>query len=211
MSGDTTFDTILYPTASDKRDIKVSRMPLSVPTTVASSLKIDNIEDAGTSGYYYVSHEENPRFRRNFDTFTFDGKLAYIENGGDKIKSAIMKSGTTLKHDGANVIVSKMPVNDITVDWHGANLEINGSNLIATNDPGVASAVAIRAFGAKKVKLNGKPISNFTTSDGYIYAVGVPSSSASSSYENSIDLGAGNSGVQAIKFDLIPTAEKVGV
>ncbi len=212
VSGDTTFDTILYPTASgDKRDIKVSRMPLSVPTTVASSLKIDNIEDAGTSGYYYVSHEENPRFRRNFDTFTFDGKLAYIEKtSGGKIKSAIMKSGTTLKHDGADVITSKMPVNDITVDWHGANLEINGSNLIAANDKGATSAVAIRAFGAKKVKLNGKPISNFATSDGYIYAVGVPSSPASTGYENNIDLGAGNSGVQAIKFDLIPTAEKVG-
>ena len=152
MSGDTTFDTILYPTASgDKRDIKVSRMPLSVPTTVASSLKIDNIEDAGTSGYYYVSHEENPRFRRNFDTFTFDGKLAYIEKtSGDKIKSAIMKSGTTLKHDGANVIVSKMPVNDITVDWHGANLEINGSNLIATNDPGALLPLRYELSGLRK-------------------------------------------------------------
>ncbi|MBP1963226.1 DUF7594 domain-containing protein [Paenibacillus aceris] len=212
VSGNTTFDTVLYPTASgENRNIKVSRIDLSVPTTVASSLKVDNIGDAGTSGYYYVSHEENPQFRRNFDTFSFDGKLAYIEKtSSDTVKSAIMKSGTTLENSGANLIASKMPVSDIAVDWNGTTLEINGSNLIAASDPSAVSAVAVRAPGATAVTLNGKPISNFTVSGDYIYAVGVPSWSSSSGYQNSFDLGAGHSGVQSIEFDLIPAADKSG-
>ncbi|WP_173219187.1 DUF7594 domain-containing protein [Paenibacillus alba] len=212
VSGNTTFDTVLYPTASgENRDIKVSRLPLSVPTTVASSLKIDNIGDAGTSGYYYVSHEENPQFRRNFDTFSFDGKLAYIEKtSSGTVKSAILKSGTTLGQSGSNLIASKMPVNDIAAYWNGTTLEITGSNLVAANDPNAVSAVAIRASGATTVKLNGNPISNFSVSGGYIYAVGVPSLSSSSGYQNSIDLGAGHSGVQSIEFDLLPTANQIG-
>ncbi|WHY19872.1 heparinase II/III family protein [Paenibacillus sp. G2S3] len=212
VSGDTTFDTVLYPTASgEDRDIKVTRMALSVPTTVASSLKIENVGDADTSGYYYVSHEDNPRFRRNFDTFSFDGKLAYVEKtSSGKVTSAILKSGSTLEHSEANLIASKMPVNDIAVDWNGTTLEITGSNLVAANDPNAVSAVAIRAFGATSVKLNGSLISDFTVSDGYIYAVGVPSWSSSSEYLNSFDLGVGHSGVQSIEFDLIPTADQVG-
>ncbi|WP_158082259.1 DUF7594 domain-containing protein [Paenibacillus ferrarius] len=212
MSGNTTFDTVLYPTASgEKRDIKASRLPLSVPTAVASSLKIDNIGDAGTSGYYYVSHEENPQFRRNFDTFSFDGKLTYIEKtSSGTVKSAIIKSGSTLAQNGVNVIASRMPVTDIAVDWKGSTLEISGSNLVATNDPNAVSAVAIRAPGITAVKLNGSPIANFTVSGGYIYAVGVPSWSSSTGYQNSIDLGAGHSGVQSIEFDLLPTANQIG-
>ncbi|NOU73070.1 DNRLRE domain-containing protein [Paenibacillus sp. LMG 31458] len=212
VSGNTTFDTVLYPTASgENRDIKVSRLPLSVPTTVASSLKVDNIGTAGTSGYYYVSHEEHPQFRRNFDTFSFDGKLAYIEKmSSGTVKSALMKSGSTLGQSGSNLIASKMPVTDIAVDWNGTTLEITGSNLVAANDPNAASAVAIRAPGVTTVKLNGNPISNFTTSGGYIYAVGVPSWSSSTGYQTSTDLGAGHSGVQSIEFDLVPTANQIG-
>lgn len=212
VSGDTTFDTVLYPTASgENRDIKVNRIALSVPTTVASSLKIDNIGEAGTSGYYYVSHEENPQFRRNFDAFSFDGKVAYIEKtGSGKVQSAIMKSGSTLAQNGANVIASKMPVTDIAVDWKGTTLEISGSNLVAANDPNAASAIAIRASGITSVNLNGSPISNFIASGGYIYVVGVPSWSSSTGYSNSIDLGAGHSGVQSIEFDLLPTANQIG-
>lgn len=213
VAGDVTFDTVLYPTASgDNRDISVSRLATSpsVPTTEASALKIDNIGEAGTSGYYYVSHEEVPRFTRSFDTFTFDGKLAYIERSNNgKLHSAIMKSGSTLKNSGSDLIASKMVVNDIAVDWNGTTVEINGSDLVAANDPNAVSAIAIKAPGATSVKLNGTPISNFTVSGDYIYAVGVPSSHSTSEM-TSIDLGSDHTGVQTIEFDLIPAADKSG-
>jgi hypothetical protein len=214
VSGDTTFDTILYPTASgDNRDIKVSRLAITpvVPTTVASALKIDDIGETGTTGYYYLSHEEIPMNYRGFDTFQFDGKMAYVEKkSSGTLKSAMLKSGTTLKNNhGSDIIRSRMTISDMAVDWNGTALDISGSNIISANDQNDASAIAIYAPGVTTVKLNGNTLSNFTVSGDYIYAVGIPSWTSSHTL-TSKDLGTGNSGVQTMEFDLLPTAMMSG-
>jgi hypothetical protein len=213
VEGDVTFDTVLYPTkGEDNRDIQVNRLDItpSVSTTVASSLKINNIADAGTKGYYYVSHEEVPRFTRFFDTFTFDGKMTYIEKTDDGIvQSALIKSGSTLKNNGIDLIASKMEINDVAVDWKGSSLDINSSNLVMNNNPNDVSSIAIYAPGVQEVKLNGNSLSNFTVYGDYIYAVGVPTWSSSSEL-SSTDLGSDHTGIQTIEFDLIPTVNNSG-
>ncbi|WP_310188336.1 DNRLRE domain-containing protein [Bacillus sp. 3255] len=213
VTGDVTFDTILYPTASgDNRDVQVNRLTVapSVATTVASALKIDHIGAAGTSGYYYVSHEEIPRFVRSFDTFTFDGRLAYAEKSSNgTVQSALLKSGSTFAASGTNLITSNMMIDNIAVDWNGSTVEINGSNLVAASDPHAAGAIAIKAPGATAVKLNGTPLTNFTMSGDELYAVAVPAWLSSSSISEK-DLGAGHTGVQTIEFDFIPTGRTNG-
>ncbi|GGI45801.1 hypothetical protein GCM10008018_13940 [Paenibacillus marchantiophytorum] len=167
----------MYPTASgDNRDIQVSRLATlpSVPTTIASSIKIDNIGDAGVSGYYYLSHEEVPQTARSFDTFEFNGKLAYAEKSQSTglMKTALLKSGKIFKKGGTEIISSPGVIDHIAVDWKGTTLDIAGSNLVAANDPNAVSAIKIYAPGVTTVSLNGSTIP-FTVSGNYIYAVRV--------------------------------------
>lgn len=171
--GNITFDTVLYPiTGGERSDIEVQRLELTpeVPITIASSLRITNICENGGTGYYYLSHEENPRELRQFDAFYYDGKLAYIETdrNGD-VRLGIVKSGQTLVHRSIPLISSAQNINDIAVEWNGTNVTISGSNLAIVNLAKGTSAIAIYAPEVTTIRLNGACVTEFTVYDNYIY------------------------------------------
>ncbi|MBP1963203.1 alginate lyase family protein [Paenibacillus aceris] len=177
VQGDITYDTILYPTADgEMHHIEVHRLELSpaVPTKIASALQIDNIGEEGHTGYYYLSHEEDPQRSRRFDAFTFDGKLAYAEKNRDgDIRLAIIKSGQTFVHDSTTLISSGQVVNDIAIEWEGTVIKITGSNLAISGNGNAASAIAIYAPAATIIRLNGESMTDFIVCGNYIYVEGI--------------------------------------
>lgn len=173
ITGDVTFDTVLFPTQSTdtNRDVKVTRLTItpSVATKVATAFKIDtDFGHNGNIGYYYLSHEYVPVTARTFDTYNFNGKAAYVETNyqGSYVMAAV-KTGTLLKNGSTNLISSPAMINDLGVKWNGTTLDISGSQLIP--DAGTSTAVAIYAPSATTVIVNGNAVP-FTRSGNYIYA-----------------------------------------
>ena len=173
VTGDVTFDTVLYPTGEgESRNVAVTRLTTmpSASLTVATALKIDlNSGAGGNVGYYYMSHQGGSETARDFDEYNFGGKLAYIEkDSANNLVSALIKGGKTLKRNGDNIINSSMDIDQIGVKWNGATLEIYGEGLIPDTDTDIATAVY--APSATSVKLNGNTISSTKVGD-YMYAV----------------------------------------
>jgi len=171
--GDITFDCILYPTAAGETcQVEVQRLVLepAVPTTTVSALKIRNLGESGRTGFYHLSHEEEPGTMRRFDSFAFDGKLAYAEKGNnDVVLSALIKSGRTLMHDSMPLISSSRIIHDIAVEWNGSTLVLTGTNIAIADETEAASAIAIYAPAIQMININGECISDFRTHDEYIY------------------------------------------
>ncbi|WP_422657787.1 heparinase II/III family protein [Paenibacillus sp. EC2-1] len=175
VQGDVTFDTILYPTlGSTPPSIKVERLEVrpTVPTTIASAIRIDNISENFHTGYYYLSHEEDPQEQRFFDMFAYEGKLAYIETDGNgEIRTALIQTGRALMYNSIPIISSNQSIHDIAVAWNNSIMEICGSHLTIAKQTEIESAIAVYAQGVTFLRINGKTTPNFTAYDDYIYVI----------------------------------------
>ena len=158
-------DTVLYPVkAGENPDIQVKRVDLGVPVTTATALEI--VLENNKTGHYYLSYEDSPS-ERDFNAFTYDGKLSYAETDGDKIKTALIQNGKHLRYNGGTVIKSRNTVYDIGVSYEAGVLNIEGSKLYKSP---YKSSIAIFAPDAGAVKLNGETV-DFAREGDYIYAV----------------------------------------
>ncbi|MCU6712027.1 heparinase II/III family protein [Paenibacillus sp. J5C_2022] len=171
-SGNVTYDTVLYPTESAdiNRNVQVIRLSTGAPATTATGLKIElNSGNNGDIGYYYLSHEKKPSAARSFDSYQFDGKMAYVETTHTgSINNASINAGKTLKQNGTPLIDSSLEISDMGVVWNGSALEISGTNLKPDSDRN--TAVALYAPSVTSVKLNGTAVP-FSVDGDYIYAV----------------------------------------
>lgn len=172
VSGDASFDTVLYPTDTGvARNVQVTRLTTtpSVAAETASALKIDlNAGAGGNTAYYYLSHEASAMKERSFDEYAYDGKLAYIEKlSSGTLVSASIAEGKTLKRGGVPLIQSEDRVDDLGVKWNGTTLDLTGSNLVLDSSP--VSAIAIYAPAVSSVTVNGKSSALERNGD-YIFA-----------------------------------------
>ncbi|WP_214626315.1 DUF1349 domain-containing protein [Paenibacillus agaridevorans] len=174
-TGDVSFDTVLMPTdTGESRDVQVTRLAMtpSVAPTKASALRIEL--DAGAGGntaYYYLSHEPGANQERQYGDYSYDGKMAYVEEtAGGELAGAAIAGGATLKQDGQPLIQSEEPVGDLALRWtdSGTALEIDGGSLVLDSSP--TTAIAIYAPNASAVKVNGMTVSYMRQGD-YVYAV----------------------------------------
>lgn len=175
ISGDTTFDTVLFPVkaADTTRDVRVERLAIHPDTaaTTATALKVElSHGHKGNLGYYYLSHEALPAAVRSFGSFSFNGKMAYVEtNASGRCLSANVKNGSMLQDGETGLISSPAAIHDMGVEWDRTVLNIWGSSLIP--DTSESTAVAIHAPSAASVMLNGIPVP-FTRVGNCIYAAG---------------------------------------
>lgn len=167
VEGDAKFNTVLYPTEAEEND-QVEVSPIDTDSN-AEALEINRKEDA--KGLYYLSHESSPE-ENEFADYSFDGKLAYIENDNEN-KSIFMHNGSTLKKDDKNLIESNINIEDIGIKNEKETLEITGDDLEPNQN--MNSSIAIYVPSATNVELNGENI-DFDKQGDYIYAVGVESS-----------------------------------
>ncbi len=166
VSGPQTFDTVLYPeNVGEYKEVAVARTEMDVPTTTASALEISMDSD---TGYYYVSHEEEPSLR-SFGAYETDGELAYIEKDyRERTTLAALSGGKVLSENGITIIESEEPLSDFGVQWNDTTLSLYSSETLP------ASGVHIAApNGAAEVTFNGKEIS-FTVENGMVLTGEVP-------------------------------------
>lgn len=166
VKGDATFNTVLYPT-KDENEIKVS--PIETDSS-ASALKIEN-EKENSTGFYYLSHEDNLK-EQQFADYSFYGKLAYVEED-NKSTSISIHNGLVLKENENNLIKSNINIEDIGIKKEKNTLNITGDELELNQN--IESAIAIYAPSINDVRLNGEKV-KFNKKGDYIYAVGVKSS-----------------------------------
>jgi hypothetical protein len=98
--GDTTFDTIVYPTKpGDRTSVSVERLPVKgangeIGRTSATALRITI--GRNRTGYYYQSYQPQPE-PVEFGGFAFDGETVYFETSGDgTVTYAALRNGRRL-------------------------------------------------------------------------------------------------------------------
>ncbi|MDF2670748.1 MAG: Heparinase family protein, partial [Paenibacillus sp.] len=161
-TGTTSFDTVLYPEPNgSNKNVTVTRLTTGVAASVATALEIGH--DTGNSGNisaYYLSHETNPG-TRSFGAYNYNGELAYIEktSGGSLVSTSIAK-GTLLKDGTTNLISATATVQNLSVRYSGATLNLYSSDLLTPS-------ITIYAPGVTSVKLNDSTIT-FSVSGNFI-------------------------------------------
>ncbi|GAB3433685.1 heparinase II/III family protein [Flindersiella endophytica] len=173
VAGRTTFDTLLLasngPADSAARVNRLAVGSLSPDLVTALDLRYGD----GSRGTYYKSWAT--KAMRSFGTYSFDGKLLYVEEtAGGVPRSIALYDGATVKRGGNLLLEAPAAVNDLAVTYSadGSTIRIDGDALTASTDP--AKAIGIAAPNASKVLLNGQPV-EFTRSGGLLYAAAATS------------------------------------
>ncbi|MCI9626279.1 MAG: hypothetical protein HFI90_05795 [Clostridia bacterium] len=166
VTGPQTFDTVLYPNKTgETTEVAVERVALNVPTNTASALEITMGSD---TGYYYVSHEQQPR-ERTFGTYETDGQLAYTEKDYRGRRTvAALSGGKLLRENGNAVIESAEPLSDFGAQWNGTTLALFSSAKLPDTGVRIAAPSSV-----SKVTLNGKTIP-FTVENNMVQTGKVP-------------------------------------
>ena len=170
VSGDVTYDTVLYPTNyGEDMAVSIARLPLeNTLRTDATAMEITLNTD---KAYYYLSNEETYPSRK-FGNLEYNGEMAYAEYTEDGIlKYIALTNGTELKNNNQSVFKSAVKINDIAVLFEGANVKITSSMDI----PQTGITFKAPDF-VNNVSFNGKGV-KYTISNGYITTKGEDASS----------------------------------
>lgn len=131
-----TFDTIVFPSKSGEQDAKVSadRIQMNVPSSIASAMKINREDSNGKfTDYYYYSNEKsfndtNTFSIRNFDSFEYDGEVAFVSfDGQGKLSNMSISNGKTLKKDNTEIIKATSAIKDLSINIENSNMALESS------------------------------------------------------------------------------------
>jgi hypothetical protein len=155
MTGDTTFDTVIYPTPEgDETIVSVERLAVTGPdgalaATQATALKIAIGKDR--TGYYFQSYLDKPA-SVEFGGFTFDGETAYVELDQEgRVTYAVLRKGSGLKRAGKPLVEAGKPVESL-----GAHVEGETVRIEAATD--ATEVVVACSATVKQALLNGKDV-----------------------------------------------------
>jgi len=167
QKGITTFTTVLVP-YKDAEDAKVSAKKIDVGVSEDKAVGLEVSSDINllrTTGYYYLSYEENPTSVRTFDKYSTDGQLAFVleNNNVNEISTVNMKSASFVK-DKNGKIIAKLPqrAESASFEWKGTRLEIQ------TDENMNFDGIKALSFDTTEVLVNGKAAVFGYDSEGYI-------------------------------------------
>lgn len=164
VSGDQSFDTVLYPENIGKDDdVSVTRIALDCDTTTATALEI-KIND--NKAYYYSSNEEVPS-ERTFSQYSYNGEMAYIETNDDGNEKyiAITNGNSLLGQEDKDIVKSEEVLKDLAVSYESSRMKIYTSEKLKDK-------IYISSDKAyKTVYLNDNEV-EFEYADGYIITDG---------------------------------------
>lgn len=159
-SGNTAFNTVLLPMNVGKNPKGVTEnILLDVPEHVASAfhLFIDEPEqNASTVGTYYTLLDKTQQAQRDFDQFSTDGTLSYVEQENEVYTRVILREGTNLVNNdsGVQLVRSKNAIEDLSVRYNVDNMEIDTSKELNLEELQLYSGNRT----IKEVKLNGESV-----------------------------------------------------
>lgn len=166
VKGDATFDTVIVPSRNDPAaKLESERLDIGVPTTTATALKFKSTADsAENTGYYYLSYEKNPTATRQFDKFSSNGEMAFVnEIAGDGIKVAALKNASFIKQGEKYVVDTGKAFNDLSLTMQGHELEV------VTSETDLSKLrISASCFNLHTLSVNGEKCA-FKIKDDYIY------------------------------------------
>lgn len=128
VQGDTTFNTILFPTAmGEDYDIATEVVAIDLPSAQAAALKLQYApKDGGRSvnGVYYNLLDTTKKAERAVDTYTTDARLMYAEKEGESFSSLSVSDATHVKEtqSGTELVKSDTSIDDLYVEWQTSNI-----------------------------------------------------------------------------------------
>lgn len=162
------FDTLLFPSKlGGSIEITAQRVDLDVPGTVAGGIKINLPQK---TGYYYISHEDEPKMR-DFSGYQIHAKSSYISEIGESLEYYSLFGAFYLGKEGTRLIESPKLIENISVKTCGDSLYIYSSSKNIVESDNEHEAIAIYAPDAGKVYFNGEEKPNFKKVGDYIYVV----------------------------------------
>lgn len=160
QTGVTTFNTVLLPMRLGQRlEGSTQNIKLDVPESVANAFHVTIAEadkDLTTEGSYYTLLDRTQQAQRDFDQYSTDGTLSYVEQENGYYTRVILRGGTNTinAQDDVKLLRSKSNLEDLQVSYSASKLELNSSKTIDLEDLQIYS-------GGKKiaaVTLNGENI-----------------------------------------------------
>ncbi len=163
--GNATFDTVIVPSKNDPdAKLETERLVIGVPTTTATAFKFKSTADSAVNtGYYYLSYEEKPTATREFDKFSSNGEMAFVNETDDgSIKIAALKNASFIKEGSKYVVDTGKTFSDISVT-------IQGNELVIETGESDLSGLKISSehFKPRTMSVNGEKCA-FKISNGYI-------------------------------------------
>ncbi len=159
-SGNTTFNTVLLPMNVGKNlQGTTENIPLDVAENVANAFHL-SIEDSAkstvTEGTYYTLLDKTQQEQREFDQFSTDGTLSYIEQENGVYTRIILREGTNLANKDTDVklVRSQSALEDLSVQYNVDKIKINTSKELDLEQLQLYSG----GRTIKEVTLNGESI-----------------------------------------------------
>lgn len=155
ISGDGSFDTVLYPTANDYEypTVSTERIPMPVSPEKASAYRIKT-DDSSFSGTYFITNELVP-MERIFGPYTAKVKNVYIETDSDLNESYICGTDVSyIEKTSETLLLASKTLDSVSASLSGGIAEIyTDAGFDPEND-----YIKVMAPDAEKIYLNGEEI-----------------------------------------------------
>ena len=160
QAGDTTFNTVLLPSdVGQELDAYTENIAMDVSRSVANAFRL-TFENAAnnliTKGTYYTLLDRTQQAQRDFDSYSTDGTLTYVEQENDSYSRVILRAGTNVVNtkNSQKLLRSVSEMEDLSVTYSSSKIKLNSSKTVNLEELQLYS-------GNKKiteVTLNGKSI-----------------------------------------------------
>lgn len=121
-AGNVKFDTVLFPYDGPSAGVKAEKLST---TANATALKVDfELNDANSTGYYYMSYNNQPG---PFGKYSTDGQVAYVEEDSrGNVTYFMIMNGTYIKNDTTGKYLVKSParLDEMAVNMAGSGIYI---------------------------------------------------------------------------------------
>lgn len=177
VSGNTTFNTVIYPERpGETADVSSYEYELDdVTDEGAVAMNISISSDAGTyvDADYYLVHDPAQQKERTFGSYRTDGRSAYINrNISDDVSEVYLQDATQIKdiNNDTVLFMAESPVTELGYKKEGSKLIISSSQEPALED---MTVYVEKISDIRQVEVNGRNV-NFKTSGRYIYFGDIP-------------------------------------
>lgn len=132
-AGTTTFNTVIYPEKGNE-DISIStqNIGLDVAESVANAFRFDfteSISGINKTGYYYTLLDKSQQSQRDFEKYSTDATLAFVEENAGSYNRAILRNGSNIKNinQGQYLVKSDSAISELGITWNGSTIKLDSS------------------------------------------------------------------------------------
>lgn len=126
VTGQQTFDTVLYPQDIGE-DVSITTERINLENTSLIDATAFKIKMGDDTAVYYSSNEPEPALR-NFDKYSYNGEMVYVEANRKGVVSYIaLTKGSHLTSNGETIVTSEELLNDFSAKYESKTIKLYSS------------------------------------------------------------------------------------